>query len=56
MSSSDCLNGFSRDCFTVLDTARTKHQLRIKESLLVNWLKPTLKKQKSYQYIISLSI
>ena len=56
MSSSDCLNACSRDCFTILDTARTKHQLRIKKSLFISWLKPTLNKQKSQQYIISLSI
>ena len=56
MSSTDCLNTCSRDCFTILDTARTKHQLCIKESLFISWLKPTLNKQKSHQYIISLSI
>ena len=56
MSSSGCLNACSRDCFTILDTARTKHQLRIKESLFISLLKPTLNKQKSHQYIISLSI
>ena len=44
MSSADCLNDCSRDCFSILDTARTKHQLRIKESLLISWLKPTLNK------------
>ena len=56
MSSVDCLNACSSDCFSILDTARTKHQLRIKESLFISWLKPTLNKQKSHQYIISLSI
>ena len=56
ISSSDCLNDCSRDCFTILDTARTKHQLRIKESFFVSWLKPNLNKQKSHKYIISLSI
>ena len=56
MSSVDCLDACSRDCFSILDTARTKHQLRIKESLFISWLKPTLNKQKSHQYIISLSI
>ena len=49
MSSSDCLNACSRDCFTILDTARTKRQLHIKESFFVSWLKPTLNKQKSHQ-------
>ena len=33
--SSDCLNACLRYCFTILDTARTKHQLRIKESFLL---------------------
>ena len=56
MLSSGCLNACSRDCFTILDTARTKHQSPIKESLFINWLKPTLNKQKSHQYIISLSV
>ena len=43
MSPVDCLNAFSRDCFPILDTARTKHQLHIKESLFISWLKLTLK-------------
>ena len=55
MSSTDCLDKFSKDCFSVLDTANTKHQLRIKESLYITWLKPILNKQKQYQYITSLS-
>ena len=56
MSSSDCLNACSRDCFSILYTARTKHQLSIKESLFISWLKPTLSKQKSHQFMISLSM
>ena len=52
MSSSDCLNTCSCDCFSILDTARTKHQLRIKESLFISWLKPTLKKEKSHHCTI----
>ena len=59
MTSSDCLNACSRDCFSILYTARTKHQLRIMENLFISWLKPTLKKQKSHQphqYIVSLSL
>ena len=30
MSSKDCLDKCSKDCFSVLDTANTKYQLRIK--------------------------
>ena len=41
MSSTDCLNACSRDCFSILDSARTKHQLRIKESLFINQLVKT---------------
>ena len=51
----DCLDKCSKDCFSVADTANTKHQLRIKESLYITWLKPILNKQKQYQYITSLS-
>ena len=32
-------------CFSVLDTANTKYQLRIKEGLYIGWLKPSLNKQ-----------
>ena len=56
MSSTDFFNACSRDCFSILDSARTKHQLRIKESLFINWLKTTLNQQKSHQYMIFLSI
>ena len=55
MSSSDCLNVRSRDCLTMIYTEKTKHHLGIKESWFITWLKPTLNKQKSHRYIISLS-
>ena len=42
VSSADCLNACSRYCFSILNTARTKHQLHIKESFFISWLKPTL--------------
>ena len=38
MSSADCLHACSRDCFFILDTARTKQQLLINESLFNSWL------------------
>ena len=44
MSSTDCFNACSRYWLSILDTARTKHQLHIKESLLISYLKPTLNK------------
>ena len=46
MSSADCLNACSCDCFSILDTARTKHQLTVKESLFISWLKLTVNKLK----------
>ena len=42
MSSKNCLDKCSKECFSVLDTANAKHQLRIKESLYITWLKPIL--------------
>ena len=54
-SSIDCLDKCSKECFSILDTANTKHQLQIKEALYIAWLKPTLNKQKHHQYITSLT-
>ena len=54
-SSKGCLDKCSKDWFSVLDTANTKHQLRIKESLYITWFKPILNKQKQCQHITSLS-
>ena len=50
MTSKDCLDICSKDYFSVLDTANTKHQLKTKESLYITWLKHILNKQKQYQY------
>ena len=55
MSSKKCLDKCSKDCFTISDTANTKHQLGINELLCITWLKPILNKQKQYQYIRPLS-
>ena len=35
----------SDNCFTVIDTASTYHQLKIKEALHISWEKPILNKQ-----------
>ena len=42
MSWADCLNACSRDWFSILDIARTRHRLHIRKSLFISWLKPTL--------------
>ena len=44
----ECLDKCSKDYFSALDTANTKHQLRIKTSLYITGLKPILSKQKQY--------
>ena len=48
MSSADCFNACLRNCFSFLDTARTKQQLRVKKSLFISWLKATLNKKGIY--------
>ena len=55
MPSKDCLDKYSKDCFSVVDTLNSKHQWQIKESLHITWLKPILNKQKQCQCITSLS-
>ena len=53
ISSADCLNACSHDCFSILDTARTQHQSRIKESLFISWLKPTLTNKNNLSFVSS---
>ncbi len=40
-----CKDNCSNNCFSVLDTASSKYQLRIKEGLYIDWFKPSLNKQ-----------
>ena len=40
-----CKNACNDDCFSVLDRASTKFQLRIKEGLYIKWEQPVLNKQ-----------
>ena len=49
-SSIDCKSKCNSDCFTLLDSASTRYQLKIKESMHIEWEKPSLNKQvKSYK-------
>ena len=50
-----CNNIFDRQCFTVLDTAHTKLQLAIKESIYIKERDPTLNKQ-VYCYKLNLLV
>ena len=40
-----CRSLCSEDCFSILDTASTSFQLKIKEALHIGWEKPSLNKQ-----------
>ena len=44
-SSESCRISFSADCFTVLDSATTKFQVKLKESMYIKWEKPDLNQQ-----------
>ena len=40
-----CKEQSDENCFSILDTARTKFQSQIKEGLYIKWEKPSLNKQ-----------
>ena len=44
-SSESCRISCSADCFTVLDSATTKFQVKLKESMYIKWKKPDLNQQ-----------
>ena len=49
----DCKRACTDDCFSILDRASTKFQLRIKEGLYIKWEQPVLNKQ-LYSYTSTL--
>ena len=44
-SSSNCKSLCDESCFTILDSANTKYELRLKEGLHIGWEQPSLNKQ-----------
>ena len=50
-----CKEQCTADCFSVIDHAHTKHQLRIKEGLYIKWHSPVLNKQ-LYHYTSALTV
>ena len=54
-SSSCCKELISEDSFTILDTATSSYQLKIKEALHISWLKPDLNSQLTHS-TLTLSI
>ena len=43
----ECRKACDDNCFKIIDTAKTKFSLKVKESFHIQWLNPTLNKQKS---------
>ena len=48
-----CKNKCNDSCFSIIDTASTEFTLKIKEAMHIEWLTPSLNKQKTH---INLSI
>ena len=40
--SEDCVNSFTFDCFSILDTTPKKYKLKIKEGINIDWKKSNL--------------
>ena len=40
-----CFEAVSPDCFSILDSATSEYQLKIKEALHITWEKPELNRQ-----------
>ena len=44
----NCFDNSNSDCFSILDTAPTTWQLKLKEGLYIGWENPSLNKQVKY--------
>lgn len=53
-SDEKCFDSCNEKCFSILDTARTKYQLKIKEGLYIEWERPELNRQ-VFHYSISIN-
>ena len=40
-----CKMKYSKDCFKIIDSARTKFSLKLKEAIHINWESPELNRQ-----------
>ena len=49
----DCKSMCNESCFRIIDRARTKFTLEIKEAMHTHWLKPSITKQKKLSLTIS---
>ena len=44
----ECFSSFDLNCFSILDSATTKYQTKLKEGMYIDWEKPNLNKQKNH--------
>ena len=44
--STKCKSACNESCFKVIDRARTEYELRIKEAMHIQWIAPSINKQK----------
>ena len=47
-SKEECFSSFDLNCFSILDSATTKYQTKLKEGMYIDWEKPNLNKQKNH--------
>ena len=47
-STATCFDSFNSLCFKIIDKAKTKLDLKIKETLHINWRKPDLNAQQNH--------
>ena len=43
-----CFSSFDLNCFSILDSAATKHQTKLKEGMYIDWENPYVNKQKNH--------
>ena len=54
-SNTACFEICDASCFTVVDSANTEYELKIREAIQIQWLRPTINKQiKSYKLSLNL--
>ena len=41
----ECFSGFNSYCFSILDSAPTQYQIKVKEGMYIDWEKPNFNKQ-----------
>ena len=47
-SKEECFSSFDLNCFSIVDSATTKYQTKLKEGMYIDWEKPNLNKQKNH--------